>query len=463
MPKKWSVMNPNSQRNPVFRRLLRWVLELDQPVPEYSEQELAETVRRNYRWNFTATLLDGVLFWLSASFVSANTIVPLFISKLTTSPVPIGIAAMVTSAGWFLPQILTANWTERLPRRKPLAVRVDLVAERLAIWVLVLAALLAARLPTLALALFLTALAWRSLGGGAVGPAWQDLIARVIPVERRGRFWGLACSLGSGLGIAGSALSAWLLRAHAFPVSFVIIFVLGATFLTAGWCFLALTREPAQPVRVPRQSQREFLASLPGLLRQDTHFRRFVAARLLLALAAMGSGFVTVAAVRRWDVSDSTVGLYTMVYLVGQTAANLGFGLLADRYGHKLSLELAAAAYALSFAIAWLAPGPEWYYAVFLLLGIAMGAMFVSGILVLLEFSGPERRPTYAGIANTAVGVAGLAGPLLATFLASVAYELLFAVTALVGLAAWGAMHWWVQEPRKTRGQSAVQGKTAPR
>jgi MFS family permease len=84
--------------------------------------------------------------------------------------------------------------------------------------------------------------------------------------------------------------------------------------------------------------------------------------------------------------------------------------------------------------------------------------VFVSGILVLLEFCGPERRPTYAGIANTAVGVAAIAGPLLATWLAGIGYRWLFAVSAVVGLAAWIAMRWLVQEPRKAEGRGSVAG-----
>jgi MFS family permease len=447
-------MSLTDEHPPALKRFVRRVLELDRPVPEHSEQDLAEMVRRNYPWNFAVTLVDGVLFWVAISFISSSTIVPLFISKLTSSQVPIGIAAMVTSAGWFLPQIFTANWTERLPRRKPMAVHVGLVVERLGIWGVVLAALIAARSPALALALFLIALAWRALGGGAIGPAWQDLIARVIPVERRGRYWGVTCSVGTGLGIAASALTGWLLRAYAFPKSFVIVFALGATCILVGWCFEMLVREPAEPVRGQHQKQREFLASIPGLVRKDTHFRRFLAARLLVALGAMGSGFVTVAAVRRWGVDDSTVALYTGAFLAGQTTGNLGFGLLADRFGHKLSLEWAAAAYALAYAVAWLAPGPGWYYLVFLLQGIAAGSIVVSGILVLLEFSGPERRPTYAGIANSAVGLASIAGPLLATWLAGIHYTLLFAVSSAVSVVAWIAMRWWVQEPRKTRGRS---------
>ena len=431
------------------KRLLRWALQLDRPVPEVSEAERAAFVERNFRWNAFVNLMDGALYWLALSFISAGTIVPLFISKLTTSTVPIGVAAMIAQAGWSLPQLFTANWTERLPWRKPMVANLGIVVERLPFWILVVAAVASARWPGLSLGLFLVAYAWRVMGGGAMGPAWQDMIARVIPLDRRGRFWGLSSSLGVGSGVAGSLLSAWLLRTLPFPDSFVALFALAASLVTISWFFLAQTREPPQRVTAPRLSQRQFLAAVPGLVRQDPPFRRFLIARSVLALAAMGSGFVTVAALRRWAVSDATVGLYTAAVLVGQTIGNLVFGWMGDRYGHKRSLEWGAAAYGAAFALAWLAPAPAWYYAVFVLLGIAAGAMVVSGMMVVLEFCVPERRPTYVGIGNTVVGVASLAGPLLATGLASIDVNWVFAPSIAFSAVAWAVMRWWVAEPRR--------------
>jgi MFS family permease len=162
----------------------------------------------------------------------------------------------------------------------------------------------------------------------------------------------------------------------------------------------------------------------------------------------MGTGFVTVAAIYRWQIPDGMAGLFTAAYLIGQTVGNLVFGFLADRHGHKLSLELSALATFLAFGLAWLAPAPEWYFAVFMLLGASFGAVVVSGILVVLEFSMPARRPTYVGLANSGVGVANMVGPLVGAGLALISYNWLFALSALASLAALITMRWWVKEPR---------------
>lgn len=427
---------------------LRRLLQVDRPVPPRSDEEIRDEVERNFRWNFTVNLLDGAAFWLGLSFLSATTIVPLFVSKLTQNPFAIGLVAVIAQGSWFMPQLFTANAVERLARKKPVVINLGLFLERIPFWFIVIAAILARRSPKLALLLFLVSYAWRGFGAGIVATAWQDMIARIFPVERRGRFFGTTMFVGAALGAAGASLSAWVLDRFPFPTNFIVIFAASALFITISWLFLALTREPVQPVTAPRLSNRQFWEDLPRILRRDHNFRRFLTGRLLLSLGEMGFGFVTVAAVQRWAVSDSTVGIYTAAYLVGQTAGNLAFGFLADRFGHLLSLELTGLAAMFAFALAWLAPTPAWYYLVFVLLGIAVGGIIVSGILVVLEFCPPEKRPTYTGMANTGAGVVAGAAPLLGAWLASTSYDWLFALGALFNLLAFVVLRWWVQEPR---------------
>ena len=288
----------------------------------------------------------------------------------------------------------------------------------------------------------------RGLGGGVVAPAWQDMVARCFPVNRRGRFLGTASFLGAAAAVAGAALSAWLLASLAFPLNFAALFAIAAVATTVSWFFLSRTREPAQPPSRRPVERERLLARLPRVLRSDANFRRFLSARWLLALGGMGSGFLTVAAVHRWQVPDATVGLFTTSLWLGETLGYLCFGLLTDRFGNKLSLELGAAALAGAFVLAWLAPAPEWFYAVFALVGVNLSALLSSGLLVTLEFSGADQRPAYVGIANSSVGLVNIAAPLAGAWLATMGYGALFAASAAASLAGLAALHWAVREPR---------------
>jgi MFS family permease len=91
---------------------------------------------------------------------------------------------------------------------------------------------------------------------------------------------------------------------------------------------------------------------------------------------------------------------------------------------------------------------------VFALQGISQGGMLVSGMMVVLEFSPPDRRPTYTGLANTFVGVVSAAAPLLGVLLTHISYPVLFASSSLAALLGVIYMVWQVKEPRYGRQNS---------
>lgn len=196
------------------------MLELDRQFPEMSDVEVAAEVERLFPWNFWMNLLDGAAFWFGATFYSTGTILALFISKLTPDPRAIGLMAAIAQAGWFLPQIFTASAVERLPRKKAMVVNLGLVLERAPLFLLMLAPLVALRNPQWALFIALSTLTWHVVGAGIVAISWQDMIAKIIPLNRRGRFFGVTNALGTIFGFAAAGISARLLEDVAYPMSF---------------------------------------------------------------------------------------------------------------------------------------------------------------------------------------------------------------------------------------------------
>ena len=403
---------------------------------------------KNYRWNFTVNLLDGASFMFGNSFISAATIIPLFISKLTPSLVPIGLVSIITSAGWFLPQLFSARITERYQKMKRIVVGWGLFLERLPIWAMMISAFLARFNLLLALVIFLISLAWHALGAGVIAPSWMGLLAKIFSPEKRGSFMGITMFLGVGMGVLGSAASAWLLENFNFPNSFAILFGIAAFFISLSWVFLAMTREPIGVVETRDQDWGTYWQDLIRILKEDHNFRRYVISNVIITFGAMGSGFVTISAIQRFSVSDATVGLYTLVMLIGQALGNLVLGWMADRFGHKLSVEIGIFATFLAFLLSLFMPSEEYYFVVYALLGINYSVGIVSGMLLVWEFCDTSRVPTYSGLANTTRGLIGLLAPIIATSLAEWRYEILFGVCACLTLLGLGLFLFWVKEPR---------------
>lgn len=281
-----------------------------------------------------------------------------------------------------------------------------------------------------------------------MAPAWMGLLAKIFPPEKSGSFLGTTMFIGSATGIIGSAVSAGILEKLEFPNSFTALFGIAALFMSISWVFLSLTREPLSGSDVNEQEWSEYWKDLLQILKIDHNYRRYVITSITIALGSMGTGFVTISAIQRFQIADATVGLYTLTMLIGQTVGFLVLGWMADCFGPKLSIEIGVIALLLSFIFSFIMPSPFFYFIVYALMGINLSSGIVFGMLVLWEFCEATRVPTYSGLANTARGMMGLIAPVIAIQFANISYEFLFGLCALIIFTGLLLLCLWVKEPR---------------
>ena len=59
-----------------------------------------ERLRQRYlRHNLTVNVVEGACYWIGVAFYSYQTVLPLFVSKFTTSPFALGVIAMAGNSG----------------------------------------------------------------------------------------------------------------------------------------------------------------------------------------------------------------------------------------------------------------------------------------------------------------------------------------------------------------------------
>ena len=409
-----------------------------------------QEIKRNFRWNFTVNALDGASFWLGMSFISTTVILPLYVNHFTSNPLLIGLIPFVATAGVLLPQMFMANMVERAPRKKFFPVTIGFFTERIPIFLLApVTYFLATSQPMLALSLFFVLYAWHAFGAGLIIVGWQDMVAKLIPVDKRGRFFGITNFLGNGTGVLGALAVPFVLNKYVFPWGYVISFAAAGVMIFVSWIFISLAREPAVHSSKPPVSQLDYLRSLPAVVRKDRNFRMYLLTQIIFALSGMATGFLVVYTVQTWSLPDAQASAFTVALQVGLALANLFFGFFADRRGHKLSLEICMGLSVLLLAMAIVAPSFWWFFPIFFLRGAVNAGVMISGISIVYEFTTAENRPTYIGLANTIPGVAGVIAPLLGGWLAgAISYQAMFILSMLLGIGSWGMLRFAVYEPR---------------
>lgn len=407
-------------------------------------------IQKNLRYNVFIGLADAAFFGIGWGFSSFGTILPLFVSQMTDSAILIGLIPAIHAVGWQLPQLFTANQVARLRQYKPMVLWMT-VHERLPFMGLALAAWL---LPLwgaqVILPLTFLLLIWQGLGSGFTANPWQSMIAKIIPAEARGSFFGLQAAI-ANITISGASVAAgYLLNLFESPLDYVLCFSLASLAYLLSMAVLSLTREPPDEEKVIPEQETSLLAGMMAILRRDRNFAAFMLVRVLYQFATMGFAFYIVYGLRRFDMDTVTAGYLTAALTIAQTIANAGMGWLGDRIGHRAMLIVGMAAVVVSSLLAWGAPSIGWLYPVVIASALANVAYWTIGMAMTVQFGTEAERPVYIGISNTLVAPFTILAPVLGGWIAdSFGYPATFLISALGGVVVTLLMIFLVRDPRQ--------------
>jgi MFS family permease len=395
---------------------------------------LAE-IHQHFRHNFIVNVLDGTFFGFALGLASSVTILPLFVSTMTDSTLLIGMIASIQPIGWQLPQLLVALRVARLRRYKRMVLLASL-HERWPFFGLALVAwLLPSVGPQIALVLTFALLIWQALGGGFTATAWQSMTGKIIPANRRGTFWGVQAFGANLMSSAGAVIAGAVLASHPSPLDFTLCFLIAGVAMLISFAFLALTREPESETVDTLSSSRMALSNMIAILRKDTRFRWFIAARILAQVAWTAIAFYTIYAVRAFNMDERTAGVLAGVMTLAHMGASPLLGWFGDHWGHRTVLMVSGLAIAASALLAILAPDLSWFYAVFGLAGFFNAVLWTTIMAMTVEFGNEHERPLYIGLSNTIVGPVTIFAPLLGGWLAdTISFNATFLMSVMGGV-----------------------------
>jgi MFS family permease len=293
-------------------------------------------------------------------------------------------------------------------------------------------------------------LIWQGLGAGFTANPWQSMIAKIIPPDSRGTFFGLQAAVANIL-ISFSAVGAgYLLDVLDSPLDFALCFLITCAAMAASFFFISLTREVTDTEKEIPAENANFWAGARTILCKDASFRWFLVFRVVYQFATMGFAFYIVYGLRAFNMDALTAGYLTAALTVSQTVANVGMGWLSDRVGHRSMLIAGAVAVALSSFAAWAAPSISWLYLVFVLAGLANVSYWTIGMAMTVQYGTEAERPVYIGLSNTLIAPATILAPLLGGWIADMAgYQTTFMLSAIGGVLTTLLLAFLVKAPEK--------------
>ena len=194
----------------------------------------------HYRRNFVAFVVDYVFFSVAMSFASPSSVLPAFVRQFTRSAPVIGLVSTIFNGCWLLPQVVAARAINDKSRKKPYLMIG--ISGRITFWITALGLWLGlAQRPNEMLLLIFGCLGMFTISDGLASVAWFDMLARAIPLQRRGRLMGIAQVIG-GLAGALPPLLGWTAMTGQLSVEGVLLVMIIFTWTPPHFWSLAIHR-----------------------------------------------------------------------------------------------------------------------------------------------------------------------------------------------------------------------------
>jgi len=322
-------------------------------------------------------------------------LLPVFLTAtLGAGPAVLGIIEGVAEATASLLKLFSGVWSDRIGRKKPLVFAgyfLSSVARPLvgfaSAWTHVLAVRFSDR-----------------IGKGVRSSPRDALIAASVPVEDRGRAFGLQRAM-DHMGAVLGPVAAFLLLAGAGLSYRTVFFLAAIPGAAAVAVLLFLVRDPGTQAT---RSGKPFL--LDGNIPPD--FRRYLLIVSLFTLGNASDSFLILRAVDSGVPAAWVPLLWGAFHVVKSSFSTYG-GILSDRWGRKQLIVTGWIVYAACYAAWGFVEGAAWMVALFLAYGLYSAATEGAERAFVADFIPPEVRGTAFGWFHLAVGVSALPASVL--------------------------------------------------
>jgi MFS family permease len=289
------------------------------------------------------------------------------------------------------------------------------------------------------LVLLLTCLMIFAVGDGLCSLTWFDIMARAIPLKRRGRLLGMSQIISSVAGAGVGALVGFILSRSSihFPQNYALIFTLAAVAMAPSLVGLGLVREPP-PLDADMQQVELARGGWLKIVTSDLALRRLILCRVLVSMTGLATPFYVGHAADVLNLPTSIIGSFVVAQTVGGIAASALLSPISERWGprHVVRIASGAAFVAPLFALAAHLASGGWlvraYPFIYVLLGILNSTWILGFSNYLLEAAPDGMRPTYLGLGNTIAGVLSMVPMLGGGLLEATSYRALFGLTAAI-------------------------------
>ncbi len=353
---------------------------------------------KKYKKNFFLGVVNGILMNFVDAITGSSTVLPLYLSSITSSSILIGFGSSLYNFLWPLPQLFTAYFLEGKKRKKFLY---DITAY-IRFFAILFMAFLIFKNPKNILPLFLFSMFVYHISGGIAGLPFMDIVGRTIPSTKQHLFWGLRISIGGFLSILGGVLIKFILSKYNFPTNFSLLYFIASIFVGIGLYSFCLVNEPDDIERKVNRNFLKFLKNGFSTILKDKMFTTLFSLRILTGISLALEPFFMVYVVKVLNMRVEITGILISLRMAGLLISNFLWDYIQKKKSLKYLFVISSIVGSLIPIIAYLSSQKHFLiFLLFFLNGIFYSGVQVASPSLLLTISPSGKRETYIGFYNT--------------------------------------------------------------
>lgn len=363
----------------------------------------SDSKTKDANFNFALMVVESSIFMMGMAFMDMNTLFPQFLKTMGASALMIGIIQGFRQFMFFVPYPYAIG----MIRGKPLVKRYLVIACLFGRTPLLLAAvmlwfqpenhILAIICGSLAMVLF-------TFGDGFGCLPWYELVGRLIPLRRRGRFFGSMQTIGALSALGASLLVPIILRMTQLSEThrYALLFGCMGLIMAFSTYLITIIREGHQHFAEEQDDQPqgfwEQIRHVPVCWKRDQALRRLIYTQLLITGEGLSMSFYGLYAIEKYHLAAAWMGYFVTAGAVGAGVTGPLWGLVADRVGAVKSLRMMVPLAVIAPAVALVSSSPVAFLIVFASIGSVVFGVWACMTNTALAIAPKIDRPTYIAL-----------------------------------------------------------------
>lgn len=373
-------------------------------------------------------------FFLSLAITIAepSTVLPLIVAHFSDSVVMVGVFVSLLRGGAIVIQLYAAFHAQAYKRVLPYLGKVFFF--RWFSWLLIGLSIYFIGDSNKSLTLFFIGLGlfFFSFSAGFGAIYFKELQAKLFSKKYRGKTMANRNVAGSIASIISGGVTGYVLTNFEAPMNYAYLFMVSSLFMAVGFISFVSIDEPAKENVLPKEKNfKLFIKNAVKLLKEDARLQRQIRVIFLSFSYFLSMPFVILNANALFTLTGWMLGGFIMVQMLGSI---LGSSLLWRKiHDYEKMLSLSFVFMILAFVVALFATNIYAYALIFLLFGVGLDGLNISGMNLVIEIAPEEKRPTYTAI-QTNITSLGLFFPVLGGVLLKYfdSYDLIYSLSVLL-------------------------------